>query len=87
MIKKNFEQQLTFSFVLNFQEGYGIGDDEYSLAIDGCRQLMWYNAVSVNQNEFERCWLPGDIIGSLLGILSFYLFIQGFDSKGGRLNL
>ena len=82
MIRKNFEQQLTFSFVLNFQEGYGIGDDEYSLAIDGCRQLMWYNAVSVNQNEFERCWLPGDIIGSLLGILTFYLFIQGFDSKG-----
>lgn len=51
-------------------EGYGIGDDEYSLAIDGCRQLMWYNAVSVNQNEFERCWLPGDIIGSLLDIES-----------------
>ena len=35
---------------------------------------MWYNAVSVNQNEFERCWLPGDIIGSLLGI--FYHFLK-----------
>ncbi|EPY77116.1 hypothetical protein CB1_001315018 [Camelus ferus] len=25
-------------------EGYGIGDDEYSCAYDGCRQLIWYNA-------------------------------------------
>merc|ERR1719273_160422 len=47
-------------------EGYGIGDDEYSLAIDGCRQLMWHKAQSESQNEFEHCWKPGDIIGSLL---------------------
>ena len=31
------------SKVLN-HEGYGIGDDEFSLAYDGCRQLVWHNA-------------------------------------------
>ena len=30
---------------------------------------MWYNALSETQKEFERCWQPGDIIGSLLGTL------------------
>ena len=50
------------------QEGYGIGDDEYSLAIDGCRKLMWHNAQSEAQSEFEHCWKPGDIIGSLLDV-------------------
>lgn len=29
---------------------------------------MWHNAHSESQNEFERCWKPGDIIGSLLDI-------------------
>lgn len=27
-------------------EGYGIGDDEHSVAFDGCRQLVWHDAVS-----------------------------------------
>jgi len=50
-------------------EGYGIGDDEYSLAIDGCRQLMWHNAQSESQmSEFEHCWKPGDYIGSMLDV-------------------
>jgi len=49
-------------------EGYGIGDDEYSLAIDGCRQLMWHNAQSESQSEFDHCWKPGDYIGSMLDI-------------------
>ncbi len=48
--------------------GFGIGDDEYSLAIDGCRLLMWHNAQSFNQKDFERCWKPGDVIGSLLDV-------------------
>ena len=33
-------------FVGEFQEGYGIGDDEFSCAYDGCRQLIWYAAKS-----------------------------------------
>merc|ERR1712018_998163 len=47
-------------------EGYGIGDDEYSIAFDGCRQLMWHHAMSESQEKNTRCWRPGDIVGSLL---------------------
>ena len=38
-------------------EGYGIGDDEYSIAYDGCRQLIWYNASSFPHEH--PCWRPG----------------------------
>ena len=31
---------------------------------------MWHNARSENQPEFEDCWKPGDIIGSLLDLES-----------------
>ncbi|KAK2188973.1 hypothetical protein NP493_119g10019 [Ridgeia piscesae] len=41
---------------LNY-EGYGIGDDEYSVAYDGCRQLIWYNAHS--EKHTHACWAPG----------------------------
>ena len=43
-----------------FQEGYGIGDDEFSLAFDGCRQLMWHNALSESQMADVECWQPGN---------------------------
>jgi len=49
-------------------DGHGIGDDKCSVAIDGCRQLLWYNAQSESQSGFERCWRPGDMIGSLLDV-------------------
>ncbi|KAJ8942932.1 hypothetical protein NQ318_003817 [Aromia moschata] len=47
-------------------EGYGIGDDRYSLAYDGCRKLIWYNAKSDPQN-LPR-WEAGDILGCLLDL-------------------
>lgn len=47
-------------------EGYGIGDDEYSLAYDGCRQLVWHNAWS--ESHGLPCWHPGDLLGSLLDL-------------------
>ncbi|XP_014667534.1 PREDICTED: RING finger and SPRY domain-containing protein 1-like [Priapulus caudatus] len=56
-------------------EGYGIGDDEFSLAYDGCRQLIWHNAKSVPHQH--PCWVPGDVLGSLLDLdnqrVLFYL--------------
>ncbi|KAF5890831.1 RING finger and SPRY domain-containing protein 1, partial [Clarias magur] len=56
-------------------EGYGIGDDEYSCAYDGCRQLIWYNARS--KPHSHPCWKEGDAIGFLLDLskkqMSFYL--------------
>ncbi|CAG2115810.1 unnamed protein product, partial [Medioppia subpectinata] len=56
-------------------EGYGIGDDEYSIAYDGCRQLIWYNASSFPHRH--KCWKPGDVLGCLLDLNSehiiFYL--------------
>ncbi|XP_067858023.1 RING finger and SPRY domain-containing protein 1-like isoform X1 [Heptranchias perlo] len=56
-------------------EGYGIGDDEYSCAYDGCRQLIWYNSKS--KIHLHPCWKEGDTVGFLLDlnkkILIFYL--------------
>jgi hypothetical protein len=31
---------------------------------------MWHNAQSECQSEFDHCWKPGDIIGSLLDLKS-----------------
>uniref|UniRef100_A0A8C5QCK2 Ring finger and SPRY domain containing 1 n=1 Tax=Leptobrachium leishanense TaxID=445787 RepID=A0A8C5QCK2_9ANUR len=47
-------------------EGYGIGDDEYSCAYDGCRQLIWYNAKS--KAHQHPCWKEGDTVGFLLDL-------------------
>lgn len=47
-------------------EGYGIGDDEYSMAYDGCRQLIWYNAES--QSHSHDFWKPGNTVGLLLNL-------------------
>lgn len=58
---------MTLNYVnIILQEGYGIGDDKYSLAYDGCRKLVWYNAKSEPQ-PLPR-WQPGDILGCLLDI-------------------
>uniref|UniRef100_A0A8C9KVN6 Ring finger and SPRY domain containing 1 n=1 Tax=Phocoena sinus TaxID=42100 RepID=A0A8C9KVN6_PHOSS len=48
------------------EEGYGIGDDEYSCAYDGCRQLIWYNARS--KPHQHPCWKEGDTVGFLLDL-------------------
>ncbi|CAD6997860.1 unnamed protein product [Ceratitis capitata] len=28
-------------------DGYGIGDDKYSIGFDGCRRIIWHNAKSI----------------------------------------
>lgn len=47
----------TYVIVLYAQDGFGIGDDESSLAYDGCRQLIWHNAQS--KKHTHPCWKPG----------------------------
>lgn len=47
-------------------EGYGIGDDEYSYAYDGCRQLTWHCALSTAHHH--PTWVPGDVLGLLLDL-------------------
>uniref|UniRef100_A0A914XQS2 B30.2/SPRY domain-containing protein n=1 Tax=Plectus sambesii TaxID=2011161 RepID=A0A914XQS2_9BILA len=75
-------------------EGYGIGDDEFSVAYDGCRQLVWHNASS--EQHSHESWQPGDILGCLLNMdsrqIQFYLngsalpkaHTKLFDSLGRR---
>lgn len=53
------------------QEGYGIGDDAYSLSYDGCRRLIWYNAKSEQQSL--PAWQSGDILGCLLDLNSLQI--------------
>ncbi|XP_076385864.1 RING finger and SPRY domain-containing protein 1 isoform X2 [Megachile rotundata] len=64
------------------EEGYGIGDDEYSLAYDGCRRLIWYNAKSEKYHE-RPCWKAGDILGCLLDLnkLEIIFSINGVPLK------
>ncbi|CDW54574.1 SPRY domain containing protein [Trichuris trichiura] len=56
-------------------EGYGVGDDEYSIAYDGCRRLLWFNAASFGQ--LVKAWDAGDVLGCLIDVnrkeVSFYL--------------
>ncbi|XP_073234022.1 RING finger and SPRY domain-containing protein 1-like [Porites lutea] len=47
-------------------EGYGIGDDEYSYAYDGCRQLIWHGARSTPHHH--KPWKPGDVLGLLIDL-------------------
>lgn len=61
-------------------EGYGIGDDEFSMAYDGCRQRIWYGAHS-KPHKHPR-WKPGDILGLLLDVDNQILI---FSLNGDRL--
>ncbi|XP_046606645.1 RING finger and SPRY domain-containing protein 1-like [Neodiprion virginianus] len=63
-------------------EGYGIGDDEFSLAYDGCRRLIWHNARSEAQHD-RPCWKAGDILGCLLDLVKMEIIfsINGFPLK------
>ncbi|CAM4859103.1 unnamed protein product [Rotaria socialis] len=45
-------------------EGYGIGDDQYSIAYDGCRNLIWFGAKSIPHSN--PAWKSGDIVGCLI---------------------
>lgn len=61
------------------QEGYGIGDDEYSCAYDGCRQLIWYNARS--KAHAHPCWKEGSYRARSLKVKTdisscFIMFVQ-----------
>eukprot|EP01147_Barroeca_monosierra_P007473 gene7473-549_t len=49
------------------EEGHGIGDDEHSLAIDGCRQLIWHNQETV---ATPLKWKPGDIVGCFVNLIT-----------------
>ncbi|XP_025190728.1 RING finger and SPRY domain-containing protein 1-like [Melanaphis sacchari] len=69
-------------------EGYGIGDDEYSVAYDGCRQLVWHGARCTSCVS-GRPWREGDTVGCLLQVekpsptATFYLNgqIVAFNDK------
>lgn len=47
-------------------DGYGIGDDIHSISLDGCRQMVWYNAKSYQ--HYLPKWQSGSILGCLLDI-------------------
>ncbi|XP_026727830.1 RING finger and SPRY domain-containing protein 1-like [Trichoplusia ni] len=57
-------------------EGYGIGDDLYSLSYDGCRKLIWHEAKPSPLHNVTQ-WQSGDVVGCLIdmdmGEAVFYL--------------
>ncbi|XP_046843453.1 RING finger and SPRY domain-containing protein 1-like [Xenia sp. Carnegie-2017] len=62
-------------------EGFGIGDDPYSIAFDGCRQLIWFEADSSPVSCAK--WKANDVLGFLLNIdenkVIFYLNGKGLE--------
>ncbi|XP_030039592.1 RING finger and SPRY domain-containing protein 1 isoform X2 [Manduca sexta] len=48
-------------------EGYGIGDDLFSLSYDGCRKLIWHKAKPTTVRNMPE-WQPGDVLGCLIDI-------------------
>ena len=75
-------------FIFNFQDGYGIGDDEYSCAYDGCRQLYWHCAQS--RPHSHPPWKEGDVLGLLLDLdqseVIFYLNGDPLPAESGLFN-
>lgn len=67
---------------LNY-EGFGIGDDDHSLAYDGCRQLIWQNAKS-SHTRLSR-WKEGDIVGCLIDLNKFQVTFS-LNGKMGEPN-
>lgn len=57
---------LTFPIYFSLKDGYGIGDDPYSIAFDGCRKLIWHNAKSLPHDL--PVWQGGSIVGCLLDL-------------------
>lgn len=52
---------------MHLQEGYGVGDDFYSLSYDGCRQLIWFNNEATVVQDVPK-WRPGDVLGCLIDL-------------------
>ncbi|XP_055339242.1 RING finger and SPRY domain-containing protein 1-like [Paramacrobiotus metropolitanus] len=50
-------------------DGFGIGDDEFSIAYDGCRQLIWHCAQC--DHHFHPPWRAGDVLGCLLDLTRY----------------
>jgi hypothetical protein len=65
----------------NYQ-GFGIGDDQYSVAYDGCRNLIWHNKLNTRVTHMPS-WKPGDTLGFLLDINSqkIYFYLNGVKLK------
>lgn len=47
-------------------DGYGVGDDEYSISFDGCRKLTWHKAKSTPIDLPE--WHSGSICGCFIDL-------------------
>lgn len=72
-----------FIFCFCLQEGYGIGDDQYSIAFDGCRRLIWHNAKSISHDL--PAWSAGSVLGCLLDLDAKEVIFSLNGTDGGVL--
>jgi RING finger and SPRY domain-containing protein 1 len=47
-------------------DGYGIGDDAFSVSFDGCRKLVWHNAKSMSIDL--PTWKAGSVCGCFIDL-------------------
>lgn len=62
---KSFQRAQKESHFLS-NDGYGIGDDSFSVSFDGCRKLIWHNAKSMPINL--PTWKAGSICGCFIDL-------------------
>lgn len=65
-------------------DGYGIGDDAFSVSFDGCRKLVWHNAKSMPINL--PTWKAGSIVGCFID-LDTKEIIFSLDGVGANVSL
>lgn len=59
-----FRAQKESHFLSN--DGYGIGDDAFSISFDGCRKLVWHNAKSLPIDL--PIWKAGSMCGCFIDL-------------------
>jgi RING finger and SPRY domain-containing protein 1 len=60
----DFRAQKSSHFLSN--DGYGIGDDAFSVSFDGCRKLIWHNAKSMPIKL--PTWKSGSVCGCFIDV-------------------
>lgn len=78
-----FDSNIFFYKISNKKEGYGIGDDAYSIAFDGCRRLIWHNAKSLPHDL--PSWQGGSVLGCLLDLDAHEVIFSLNGVEGGVL--
>lgn len=89
-----FSVRISKNFICNFyraqkeshflsNDGYGIGDDLFSVSFDGCRRLVWHNAKSMPISL--PTWKGGSVCGCYIDLDTNQVIFSLDGVEGGIL--